>query len=83
MTTDERKRLRELERENRTLKIEREILGKSRSHLRQGERDTMSAFRFIDAEKARFPVSPLCRVLGRLPCRLLRVPDPPARNART
>src|SRR5262249_1647704 len=32
--------------------------------LRQGERDPVSRFRFIDAEKASYPVATLCRVLG-------------------
>ena len=37
---------------------------KSRGLLRQGERDPVSVFRFIAAEKAHHPVKTLCRVLG-------------------
>jgi len=43
--------------------MERDILKKSRGLLRQGERGTLDAFRFILAEKANFPVKVMCEVL--------------------
>jgi hypothetical protein len=32
--------------------------------LREGERDAVSCFQFIAAEKANYPISLLCRLLG-------------------
>ena len=53
-----------MRRENRVLRQEREILKKRRGLLHQGERDAVTAFRFVEAEKATYPVSMLCRLLG-------------------
>ena len=39
-------------------------LEKSRGLLRAGERDAVSVFRFIAAEKTNYPISLMCRVLG-------------------
>ena len=63
LTSEEREELRRLRRENRRLEQQRDIL-KSHGLLRQGERGTVSSFRFIAAEKANHPVSLLCAVLG-------------------
>lgn len=60
LTDDERSELRRLRKENRELRMERDIL-KSDGLLRQAER---LRFQFIAAEKARYPVRVLCRCLG-------------------
>src|SRR5215210_4219981 len=39
-------------------------LAKSRGLLRQGRRDSVSLFRFVEAERAHLPVALLCRMLG-------------------
>jgi transposase-like protein len=62
VASDEREELRRLRRENRVLREEREIL-KSGGLRRQGERDPVVVFRFIEAEKANHAVSTMCRVL--------------------
>ncbi len=59
LTTAEREEFTALKRENKTLRLERDIL-KSDGLLRQGEH---VKFAFISAEKAWAPVSALCRVL--------------------
>jgi len=47
--------MRELERENKVLRQEREILKSGRSFLCQGDRSTVTRFRFVEAEAAQFP----------------------------
>ncbi|MDE4122534.1 IS3 family transposase [Phaeobacter gallaeciensis] len=54
--------LKRLRRENAVLKQERDILKKAGSLLR--ERRKSMSFAFIEAEKASFPISGMCRVLG-------------------
>ena len=60
LTSSEREELTRLRKENRELRMDREILEKSRGLLR--EREALR-FGFIDEEKAFFPVSRLCAVL--------------------
>ncbi|HVV51181.1 MAG TPA: IS3 family transposase [Polyangia bacterium] len=64
LSSEERQRLRELERENKVLRQEREILKRAGGFLCQGDRSTVTRFRFVEAEAAQFPVSLLCRVIG-------------------
>jgi putative transposase len=60
LTTEEREELGRLRRENRTLRMERDILKKSDGLLREGE---SVRFAFIATEKAAFPIRLLCRTL--------------------
>lgn len=62
LTSDEREELRRLRREVKTLQQEREIPRRRRRLLREG--DLVSRYRFIRAERASYPVTMLCRVLG-------------------
>jgi transposase-like protein len=62
LTSDEHEELRRLRRENRVLREEREVLRKARPSSR--ERDPVKCFRFIRAEKAEYPISLMCRLLG-------------------
>ncbi|MFA9433027.1 IS3 family transposase [Egicoccus sp. AB-alg2] len=65
LTSSERKELTELRREVRTLRMERELLSRAGGLLRPGERPAEEViFRFIEAEKADFPIRFACRVLG-------------------
>jgi transposase len=50
LSSEERQRLRELERENKVLRQEREILKRGRGFLCQGDRSTVTRFRYVDAE---------------------------------
>ncbi|MDI1450815.1 IS3 family transposase [Polyangium sp. 6x1] len=61
LTSAERDELVRLRREVKRLQMEREILKKAAAFLREGER---VKFAFIAVEKAYFPVSVLCDVLG-------------------
>jgi transposase len=61
LTTEERGELVKLRREVRELRLQRDILKKSRSLLREGER---VKFALIDAEKATCPVATACEALG-------------------
>ncbi|MGH9892419.1 MAG: IS3 family transposase [bacterium] len=64
LTSQEREELRRLRRENRRLKLEREILFKSSGLVRSGDRnDPRQVFGFVRANQAGYPVSTLCRVL--------------------
>ena len=62
LTSAEKAELHVLKRENRVLREEREILNKSRGLVREGERNALKCYRFIETEKARQPVAMLCRV---------------------
>jgi putative transposase len=64
LTTVEREELRRLRRENRQLREEREILKKSGSLVRSGERvDPAEAFGFVRANQAIHAVRTMCRLL--------------------
>ncbi|MCA1837631.1 MAG: IS3 family transposase, partial [Actinobacteria bacterium] len=63
LTTEEREELRKLRKEVKVLRQEREILKKANGLLRPGGRESVSCYRLIDAEKAGYSVSLLCKVL--------------------
>ena len=64
LSTDERERLRELERENARLRMERELEKTSCGLLGEGVERVM-LYRFVDAQKAEgFPVRMVCSVVG-------------------
>ena len=64
LTSDERERLRELERDNARLRMERELLNPSCGLLGAGVERVM-LYRFVDAQKAEgFPVRMVCSVVG-------------------
>ncbi|WP_420632750.1 IS3 family transposase [Candidatus Palauibacter sp.] len=68
LTTAERKEVRELKRELRRVKIERDILAKGHGLVRQGERiDPPRGFRFAVDHQAMYPVRVMCRLLGLSP----------------
>jgi hypothetical protein len=96
LTTEEREELSRLRRENRILKQEERGLAKSHRLLRQGGRDSLNVFRFIDAERAHLPLALLWRRLrvsrsgyyawrspGRLRRELQRTPPSPPRFAKS
>ena len=65
ITSDERKELRRLRRENRRVRMERDILAGSSSLVRSGERfDPVRVFEFVRVRRGRWPVGCMCRVLG-------------------
>jgi len=59
LSVSERARRRELEREDRELRMKTEFLGKAAAFLRPGV-SVSSKYEFIDAEKARYPVVKMC-----------------------
>ncbi|HXT42556.1 MAG TPA: IS3 family transposase [Pseudonocardiaceae bacterium] len=59
LSITERARLRELEKENRELRMKAEFLGKSGRLLRPGV-SVSAKFEFIDAQKADFPIMKMC-----------------------
>jgi len=68
LTTEDREELRRLRRENRQLKLEREILKKSRGLVCSGERlDSTAGFEFMKQNQALYPVRVMARVLGLSP----------------
>ncbi len=64
LATGERQELRELRPARPDTRARTGDPEKSGGLLREGERDPVRCFRFIAAEKAQFPISLLCRVLG-------------------
>ncbi|WP_416348928.1 IS3 family transposase [Microbispora triticiradicis] len=67
-TTDEAKRIAELEREVRELRRANEILKAASGFFRQGTRPSPAEMNaFIDAHRDRFGVEPICRVLQAAP----------------
>ncbi|HTK57212.1 MAG TPA: IS3 family transposase [Gemmatimonadales bacterium] len=65
LTTAEREELRRLRRENRQLREEREILGKSRGLVCSGDRlDSAQGFGFMRAHQAQYSMRRMGRLLG-------------------
>jgi transposase-like protein len=64
VTSDERAELARLRRENTRLRQERDLLKRAAAILRDGERDPVTCYRIVLAEKARTPVSVACELLG-------------------
>ena len=73
LTSDEREELRRLRREIRVARRGAGDPEKSRGLLRQGERDPVSVFRFIAAEKAEHSITTDVPRARRLPLRLSRL----------
>ena len=69
LTTDERQRLKELERENRELKRANEILRKASAFFAQGgaRPPTEVNVLFVDANRENYGVEPICRMLPSAP----------------
>jgi transposase len=62
LTTDERTEMTRLRRENRQLKLEREILSKNRGLVRTGDRhDSQRVYGFVKEHQAFCPVAMMCR----------------------
>ncbi|MEL6547301.1 MAG: IS3 family transposase [Myxococcota bacterium] len=65
LTSTEREELNELRRENKRLKLEREILAKANGLVRTGDRpDAQRAFELMRAHQATFPIATMARVFG-------------------
>jgi transposase len=65
LSSDDRQRLKDLERENKELRRANEILKGGVGFLRAGARPaTAEVVHFIDANRDRFGVEPICRVLS-------------------
>lgn len=65
VTTSEREEPRAARRENRMLRMEKEILGKAAAFFRHPERPSAElTFQLIEAETANSPVTMPCRLLG-------------------
>ena len=76
LTTEARLELLRLKREVKRLRMERDILKKSRGLVREGERlDPQRGYAFMKAYRATFPLAAMCRVLGSLHQRVLRLAE--------
>ena len=65
LTTEAREEMQRLKRDVKRLRMERDILKKSRGLVREGERiDPRRGYAFMKANRARFPLAIMCRVLG-------------------
>ena len=65
LTTEARKEMRRLKRDVKRLRMERDILKKSRGLVCEGERiDPRRGYAFMRANRASFPLAVMCRVLG-------------------
>ena len=65
LTNAERIELSRLRRENKQLRLEREIPLKSRGLVRSGdEGGSVEGFQFVSAHRAVYPIAAMCRVLG-------------------
>jgi transposase InsO family protein len=65
LATGEREELNRLRRENRQLRLEREILSKSRGLVRSGDGfDSSEVFEFVKRRQANYPIATMCRLLG-------------------
>jgi len=54
-----------LERENRQLRLERDILSKAAAWFaRETKHDRIEGFRFVSENQAEFPIATMCRLLG-------------------
>jgi transposase-like protein len=64
LTTAEHKELVELRRENRVLRMERDLLSRAAAFFAQEECPPSVTFAFVEAEKADFPIAFMCSRLG-------------------
>ncbi|WP_419163743.1 IS3 family transposase [Candidatus Palauibacter sp.] len=65
LTTETRQEVSRLKRENKRLRMERDILKKAGGLVRAGERlDPRRGYAFMKAHRAEFPLAAMCRVLG-------------------
>ena len=86
LTTEERGRMKELERENRELRRANEILKSAAAFLRGGARPPLPAMTsYIDEHRRSFGVEPICRTLAIAPSSYYaaRRRPPSARSVRT
>ena len=74
LTTAEREELNRLRRENRQLRVEREILSKAAAWFaRETNAIPCEGFRFVSDHQADYPIATMCRAAGCLLQRLLCV----------